>query len=34
MTQDDAERLAHGILLARSAEDTLVQFPIGEVAKK
>ncbi|MGA2876566.1 MAG: hypothetical protein ABSE82_13640 [Nitrososphaerales archaeon] len=33
ITKDDAERLAHALLLACSTEDTVVQFPFGEAAK-
>jgi hypothetical protein len=34
MTQNEAERLAHAILLASSSEETPVEFPFGETAKK
>lgn len=34
LAKDDAERLARGILLACSAEDTLIQFPVGETLKQ
>ena len=33
LAKDDAERLAHALLLVCSTEDTVVQFPFGEAAK-
>ena len=33
IAKDDAERLAHALLLACSTEDTVIQFPFGEAAK-
>jgi hypothetical protein len=33
IAKEDAARLAHALLLASSTEDTLVEFPFGEVAK-
>jgi len=32
--RDEAERLAHALLLACSTEETIVQFPFGETVKK
>lgn len=32
--KDDAERLAHALLLACSTEDTTIEFPFGEAVKK
>jgi hypothetical protein len=34
MTPIESQRLVHALQLARSAEETLVQFPIGEIATK
>ncbi len=31
--KDDAERLAHALLLASATEDTAIQFPFDEIAK-
>jgi hypothetical protein len=33
IAKNEAERLAHALLLACSTEDTVVQFPFGEAAK-
>jgi hypothetical protein len=33
ISKDEAERLAHALLLACSAEDQLIQFPFGAAKK-